>query len=384
VNERRTIGRPPSDLWTPETWTMRRRELLQAGAGLALGAALAGCGIGRGIQGDVNRRIEPKVDGDLFYFNYSQYIDPALVKEFEKRYDVRVIESYFDSMEGMLAKLRAGNAYDVMFPTAEYVQRLVQQEQILRIPRDKLENIDNIYGYFEDPWYDPDSAHSVPYSLYITGIGYRADILDNMTGSWDDLGNEEASGRIYVLDDYQEALAAGNLRNGYDMNTVVDSELDATKDWLVGLKPLLRGFSVDTITNMSSGNAWIQHLWNGDIVNIRYRVDDPDAYQFEKISQDGFPVGSDAFVIPVNSEHPGTALKFIDFMLDPKNAAQNVSWNGYPMPNQGQDETFEELAKGDPNIVVTVDDLEGGEQFANLPQDERELWTNTFLEVKAS
>ena len=176
-----------------------------------------------------------------------------------------------------------------MFPTAEYVQRLVQQEQLLRIPRDKLENLDNIYGYFDDPWYDPDSAHSVPYALYITGIGYRADILDNMTGSWDDLGNEEAAGRIYVLDDYQEALAAGNLRNGYDMNTVVESELDATKDWLVGLKPLLRGFSVDTITNMSSGNAWIQHLWNGDIVNIRYRVDDPEAYQFEKITQDGFP-----------------------------------------------------------------------------------------------
>ena len=233
MNERREIGRSTGDLWTPETWTMRRRELLQAGAGLALGVALAGCGIGRGIQGDVNRRIEPKVDGDLFYFNYSQYIDPALVKEFEKRYDVRVIESYFDSMEGMLAKLRAGNAYDVMFPTAEYVQRLVQQEQLLRIPRDKLENIDNIYGYFDDPWYDPDSAHSVPYSLYITGIGYRADILDNMTGSWDDLGNEEAAGRIYVLDDYQEALAAGNLRNGYDMNTVVESELDATRDWLV-------------------------------------------------------------------------------------------------------------------------------------------------------
>lgn len=367
---------------------LSRRQLLRAGAGAALGvyglAGLAGCGIGRGIRGDVDRVIEPKVDGDLYYFNYSQYINPALVKEFEERYDVRVIESYFDSMEGMLAKLRAGNAYDVMFPTAEYVQRLVQEEQLLRIPRDKLENIDNIYGYFDDPWYDPDSSHSVPYSLYITGIGYRADILDNMTGSWDDLANEEAAGRIYVLDDYQEALAAGNLRNGYDMNTVVESELEATKDWLVGLKPLLRGFSVDTITNMSSGNAWIQHLWNGDIVNIRYRVDDPDAYQFQKIEQDGFPVGSDTFVIPVNAEHPGTALLFIDFMLDAKNAAKNVSWNGYPMPNVGQDETFQELAKGDPNIVVTVDDLEGGDQFANLPQEDRELWTNTFVEVKAS
>ena len=325
---------------TPGWDRLTRRDLLRAGAGTALAAyGLAGCGIGPGIRGDVNRVIEPKVDGDLYYFNYSQYINPALVKDFEKRYDVRVIESYFDTMEGMVAKLRAGNAYDVMFPTAEYVQRLIQQEQLLRIPRDKLENLDNIYGYFDDPWYDPASAHSVPYALYITGIGYRADILDNMTGSWDDLGNEEAAGRIYVLDDYQEALAAGNLRNGYDMNTVVESELDTTKDWLVDLKPLLRGFSVDTITNMSSGNAWIQHLWNGDIINIRYRVDDPDAYQFQKIKQDGFPVGSDAFVIPVNSEHPGTALLFIDFMLDPKNAARERQLERLPdaQPRPGRD-----------------------------------------------
>ncbi len=334
-----------------EPWGDRvRAQLLQAGAGLALGAMprSRAAGSGAASRGTSTGVIEPKVDGDLFYFNYSQYINPALVKEFENRYDVRVIESYFDSMEGMLAKLRAGNAYDVMFPTAEYVQRLVQQEQLLRIPRDKLENIDNIYAYFDDPWYDPDSAHSVPYSLYITGIGYRADILDNMTGSWNDLANEEAAGRIYVLDDYQEALAAGNLRNGYDMNTVVESELDVTKDWLVDLKPNLRGFSVDTITNMSSGNAWIQHLWNGDIVNIRYRVDDPEAYQFEKITQDGFPVGSDTFVIPVNSEHPGTALLFIDFMLDPKNAAGNVSWNGYPMPNQRPGRDVREAGQGRP------------------------------------
>jgi spermidine/putrescine transport system substrate-binding protein len=370
---------------------LSRRELLKAGAagGLALSgasalAALPGCGIGEGVRGDTDRVIEPKIDGDLYYFNYSQYINPAVVQDFEKRYDVRVVQSYFDSMEGMMAKLRAGNAYDVVFPTAEYVQRLVQSEQLLRIPRDRLENIDNIYKYFDDPWYDPDSIHSVPYAMYTTGIGYRSDLIDNMTGSWSDLGNEEAKGRIYVLDDYQEALAAGNLYHGYDMNTVVPEELEATKEWLVGLKPLLRGFSVDTITNMSSGNAWIQHLWNGDIVNIRYRVDDPDAYQFEKVTEDGFPVGSDAFVIPVNAEHPGTALLFIDWMLERQNASRNVNWNGYPMPNVGQDETFAKLAKGDPNIVVTVEDLETGDQFANLPQEERELWTNTFLDVKAS
>ena len=167
------------------------------------------------------------------------------------------------------------------------------------------------------------------------------------------------------------------------MNTVVEEELTQTRDWLVGLKPLLRGFSVDTITNMSSGNAWIQHLWNGDIVNIRYRVDDPDAYVFEKIEQDGFPVGSDTFVIPVNAEHPGTALLFIDFMLDPKNAARNCQWTGYPMPNRGADTAFAEIAKDDPNIVVTTEDLDTGDQFANLAEEERQLWDRTWVEVKA-
>ena len=156
----------------------------------------------------------------------------------------------------------------------------------------------------------------MPYSLYITGIGYRADVIDNMTGSWNDLGNEEAAGRIYMLDDYQEALAAGNLLNGYDMNTVVESELgdEGVADRAEATAARL---SVDTITNMSSGNAWIEHLWNGDIINIRYRVDDPDTIQFQKCSE-GFPVGSDTFVIPVSAEHPGTALLFIDFMLDPR------------------------------------------------------------------
>ena len=85
---------------------------------------------------------------------------------------------------------------------------------------------------------------------------------------------------------------------------------------------------------MVSGNAWIQHLWNGDIVNIRYQVDNPEDFKFQKCSE-GIPVGSDNFVIPVNAQHPGTALLFIEYMLEPENAAQNVEWIGYPMPYDG-------------------------------------------------
>ena len=112
---------------------------------MALIAGLAGCGVGNASSGskeDTEKPIAKKVDGDLLYFNYSEYIDPALVKGFEKKYGVRVRESYFDSMSAMTAKLRAGIAYDLIFPSGEYVQRLISGNLLRRIDRDKIKNID--------------------------------------------------------------------------------------------------------------------------------------------------------------------------------------------------------------------------------------------------
>jgi spermidine/putrescine transport system substrate-binding protein len=370
-------------------WDRRfdRRELLRGGAGLAMAAGLAGCGVGnidRGSKAETEKPIKKRVDGDLVYFNYSQYIDPELVKKFEKRYGVRVRESYFDSMSAMMAKLRAGIKYDVVFPSAEYVQRMRSGFLLRRIDRDKLANVDTVYSYFDDPWYDPGSEHSTPYGMYATGLGYRADQVTGMTGSWRDLGNADSGDRSFLLDDYQEAIGMANLVNGFPLNEVDEDKLDESGDYLVDLKPKLRGISADTITNMVSGNAWIQHLWNGDIVNIRYQVDNPEDYKFQKC-REGVPIGNDNFCIPVNAEHPGTALLFIEFMLDPEHAAQNVEWIGYPMPYEGAaTEAFQGLVKGDPEIGITVEDLETGQQFENLTGEGRLAWDEVWTEFRVS
>jgi spermidine/putrescine transport system substrate-binding protein len=361
---------------------MSRRDVLRAGAGLALGVGLAGCGLGgTGSDADPTRAIEPRVDGDLVYFNWAQYLDPKLFKEFGRRHGVTVRESNFDSMPAMMAKLRSGNAYDVIFPSAEFADKLIKEDQLLEIPRERLENIDQVFGFFDDPWYDPQSAHSVPYSLYLTGLGYRADEIDSMTGSWRDLTNPDAQGRSYILDDFKEGIGMANLVNGFDLNAADPESLEVSKEYLIGLKADLRGFTSDTITSMASGNAWIQHLWNGDVVNIRYRVDDPQSIQFQTC-REGQPVGSDCFAIPANAEHPGTALLFIDFLLE--KSAQNVEWTGYPMPTDNSEQAYADLVQDDPELQVTVEDLEGGEEFANLEGEARELWDRTWTEVKAS
>jgi spermidine/putrescine transport system substrate-binding protein len=191
-----------------------------------------------------------------------------------------------------------------------------------------------------------------------------------MTGSWDDLFREDAKGKIYVLDDFQEAIGMGNYTNGFDLNSFKEDELDKTQQTLVDQKPLLRGYSTDDVQNMLNGNAWIHHGWNGDVVNVRNQADDPSIYKFEKCKE-GIPVGADQIAIPANAEHPGTALLFIDFMLDPENAARNVAYFGYPMPNNGAVDAFAKLAKDDPAITVTTEDLERGDQFAPLASGQR-------------
>ena len=314
-------GRNIDRLWLADR--MSRRDALKVGGGMALAASLSACGVGNGSatssKSATEATIEPKIDGDLVYFNYAQYINPSLVKQFEQKHGIQVRESYYDSMPAMMTKLGSGNHYDLVFPSAEFADKLIKANRLLEIPRDKLPAAADIYPYYDDPWYDPGSAHTLPYSLYLTGLGYRADKIDTMTGSWRDLVNPQADGRSFILDDFQEGIGMANLVNGYDLNAVEQDQLDEASDYLVGLKPDLRGFSTDTITNMSSGNAWIQHLWNGDVINIRYRVDDPDTIQFQK-NKEGYPVGSDVFSIPVDAEHPGTALMFIDFILE--NSAQ--------------------------------------------------------------
>ena len=100
---------------------LRRRELLRGGAGLALGLGPRRLrrrrrgGAGRPRR-QTEKLVKAEPDGDLVYFNWSEYLEPKLIKKFEKQYGVKVRESNFDSMQGMMAKLRSGNRYDLIFP----------------------------------------------------------------------------------------------------------------------------------------------------------------------------------------------------------------------------------------------------------------------------
>ncbi|HET7305382.1 MAG TPA: spermidine/putrescine ABC transporter substrate-binding protein [Segeticoccus sp.] len=343
-------------------YTPTRRQVLTAGAGLGAAMALAGCGLGSDTGGAVkaDRAVKAEVDGDLVYFNWADYLDPSVLKGFKKKYGVKIITSNYDSMESMQAKMSAGNRYDVIFPSAQWVEKLAAAGQLLRIDHSLVPNSTLIFDHyrtFADPWYDANSAHSIPFSMYKTGLAWRKDKLgDQLTGSWNDLWNRKAKKQTYLLDDRDEVLGMLALLLDFPLNTAKPAHLEAMVQKASTLRPYLRGFSSTDYRNLLSGNAWIQQTWSGDMAAVLNNADDPSIYGFES-PKEGTPVNSDCYAIPANAAHPGTALLFINYLLEPENVIKNMQYIGYPMPVHGTEKAYEKIVADFPECKVTLSDL---------------------------
>lgn len=368
---------------------LSRRQLLRAGAGGALGlyglGSLGGCTVSRPIEKpESTAAVKPEIDGDILLYNWAQYMDPDIKKRFSEKYGVAVNEINFDNLEAMVTKLRAGGQYDLIWPSTEYAFRLQQEGLLHRFHRDSLEHADDISSFYDGAWWDPDNQYTVPYAYYTTGIAWRNDIVSGMTGSWNDLTNPDGAGKMFILDDFQEAIGQANLINGWDLNTADPNQLEVSKQTLLDQKEFARGISTNSTQNLVNGTAVIHQAWNGDIVNVRNQVDNPEDFSYETCKE-GVPVGSDLMCIPITARSPGTALKFMDWIIQPDNAAQNVMWNGYPQPVEGAKEAFASLVKDEPSIDVNLEELgDGGMEYRLDSADDRALWNQVWTEVKAS
>ena len=364
---------------------LSRRGFLVAGASAAALVA-TGCAYSGSNQPKADATpVVPEIDGDLVYFNWAEYVHPQVFKGFQEEYDVKIIESNYDSMESMQAKLAAGNRYDIIFPSAAWVRKLSDADQLRTIDPSTMENAASIfdhYDYFADPWYDPKSSHSIPFTMYKTGIAWRKDKLgEELTNTWADLWNEDSSGKTFVLDDRDEVLGMASLLLGLPLNTADEDDLDAIVEELTTLRPHLRGFSSDDYNNLLAGDAWMHQTWSGDMAALLWQAEDPSIYGFQTPSE-GAPVNSDAYAIPGNAEHPGTALLFIDYMLRPENVKKNLNWIGYPMPVHGTEDVYEAIVADYPECRVSIQDLSQDLYFDAGSVEEVQARDAAYTEIK--
>lgn len=382
---------------TSEIWDrdFNRRDFLRGSAALGLGASAmwiaAACGQSAGSPGPVaggtpTPLVYPKaeIDGDLTLFNWSQYMSEDVIHKFAQHYHVKVDNSHnFDNMTDMITKLSTGS-YDLTFPTMDYVDNMIKADALLPIDHNQLQNWGQVPTYFNDPWYDPKATYSAPYAIWTTGIMWRSNQVSGMTGSWNDFWVQapQHHDKMFLLDDYQEVLGMSLLRNGFDINSGKKSDLDKAVSEVLTFKSGLRGFETDDITNMVNGTAWIHHAWSGDVYQVISQVNDPQNIQYET-AKEGVPTGNDTMVIPKTAKHPGTALKFIDWMLAPENATANVDYFGYPqVTTVGLAHYQNTIAKQYPVLNITLDQAINGLREIAPTGDKRRLWQQEWRQIR--
>jgi spermidine/putrescine transport system substrate-binding protein len=401
-----------------------RRDLLRGGVGLgalaAFAPALAACSGGTGSSSggqsssislprpdnpvtwpiyDDNKAIasglQPEQNATLKLYNWVAYINPASVKNFEKKYNCKVEVTTFNTMEEAIDKLQAGNLeFDVFVPTVDKMGVLVEDKLIQPLNHSYIPNISQAWSEFENPFYDQKWQYTVPYTIYTTGISWRNDHVSgspaSLTNPWDFIWQGKYKGKVAILDDYREGMSLGLMKNGQtDLNTTDVSTLAAAEKSLVDLAGLV-DVHIDNndYTNIPSGQMWIHHSWSGDIAAAQQYM--PKGTPVEVVSYwfpaDGKgPVANDTMAVLKSAKNPVLAHLFLNYFLNTDNALENISYNGYMQPLRGV--TPQRLIKEKilpPSLTSTVvleSYFSRGLHELQLPATADAVWNQDWLTV---
>ena len=294
--------------------------------------------------------LTPEKGATLQLYNYADYIGPKVVKAFEKKYaayDVKVRVSTFNDTDEALTKIRAGNSgYDIYFPSYDQIAKMVSGKLIRPLNQSYVPNITNVWPEFTDPWYDGEWRYSVPYSVYTTGIGWRADRITDDLGAgsnpYDVFWDPAYTSKLAVIDDWHTAMAMVALRAGItDINSTKPKDIAVIRDQLLDMQQKTQPKVTITMYNdLPAGQLDLAQMWSGDVVNSQYYL--PKGVGPEVLAywypQDGpGMVDNDLMVVLAQGKNPVLAHLFLDFMLDTKNALDNFGYVGYQPPQTSLD-----------------------------------------------
>jgi spermidine/putrescine transport system substrate-binding protein len=317
----------------------------------------------------------PTPEGELFVYNYTDYIGEETIPSFEAKYGVKVTYDSFENYETMTAKISTGNSgYDVTFATGVDVPGFLARGLVLPLDLSLIPNRVNLGAEWQDPAYDPGNAHSMPYMWWTTGFGFDTEkITDDLT-SWAALWDPRWKGKMAMLDDYRETFAVALIRLGYSVNTTSDAELDEALALLEEQKPLLRKYTADDIGDLSSGDVWLCHAWGADVSQVST---ERTSVKYV-IPAEGGIRGSDAMVILANAPHPVAANLFINHMLDAQVSAGNTNYIYYMGPNEAAKEFIDPAILEDPTLnpdKAAIDKLQELLDLGADLQKYQERWT---------
>lgn len=321
----------------------------------------------------------------LHLYNWADYMDPEILKNFEKEYNCKVVEDFYDSAEDMMAKLQAGglSQYDLVGPSNVNVPSFVRLKLLMPLDKSKLPNLKNLDPSFADSPYDPGNKYTVPYLWGSVGLLYRKDKLPDFKPTWGavlDAGKQP--GTFLLLDSVRDMLDITLIYQGKPINTTDKGDLKSIADMLVKAKKSdkFMGFEpgVGGKNKVAAGVASVGIVWNGDALQVMKESEENTKNLAFVLPEEGSIKWVDTLGIPAKAPNPELAHAFINYLYEPKVAAQLANFVQYASPNAAAKEflTPEDLAN--PVIYPTEEQLKKLYISKDLGEDNKlydQVWT---------
>lgn len=377
---------------------MNPARLSPVGLALALAVVLAGCGQkpaepAKPAAGSPAAAAAPGLDTDdekvVNVYNWSDYIDPTVIDDFQKETGITVKYDVFDSNEVLETKLLAGSTgYDIVVPSASFLERQVKAGVFQTLDKSRLPNLKNLDAEITQrvALHDPGNEHSVNYLWGTSGVGYNeAKILaalpdapvDSFAMFYDPaVVSKFKDCGVAILDAPSEVVGTVLIYLGKEANSEDPADLAAAEKVLTSVRPYIKYInSSKYIEDLANGEICLALGWSGDVLQARDRAAEAGNNVTIKyrIPREGAVMFFDMLAIPSDAKHVKNAHLFIDYLMRPDVAARNSNFVNYANSNAASFDKINEDIRTDPGIYPTpevkaklVPDLAESAQFTRL------------------
>jgi spermidine/putrescine transport system substrate-binding protein len=346
---------------SPNRPALNRRQFLARAGGiagaLAIGPSLlAACG---GSSSSTSKSNGCKIPTqstakELAISNWPLYIDKKTVGDFQNATGIKTTykEDYNDNDE-YYAKVRPtlkeckSIGRDMIVSTDWMAARLINLGWIAKLDSSKIPNKTNLISTLKSPSWDPDRDYSLPWQSGMTGIAYNKKLVKKAPTSMSDLLDPAYKGKVTFLTEMRDTVGLFMLLEGQDPSKATFKS--ATKAFDVIEKAAkdgqVRRFTGnDYGDDLTSGNVVMAMAWSGDVVQLQA---DNKNLEFV-IPSDGGMIWADNMLVPAPSTHIANAETWMNYVYDPKHAAQITDYVEYISPVSGVQEV---LKTADPAVA---------------------------------
>ncbi|MFZ1183659.1 MAG: polyamine ABC transporter substrate-binding protein [Pseudolabrys sp.] len=310
-------------------------------------------------------------------YNWSDYIDPKVLEDFTKETGIKVQYDTFDANETLETKLLAGKSgYDVVVPTAYFLERQVKAGVFQKLDKSKLKNLGNVWPDIAKRLavYDPDNQYAVNYMWGTTGIGYNVKAMRERLGpsgkidSWDIVFKPENLAKfrdcgVHMLDSADDIMPAALHFLGLNPNSNDPKDLDKAAELLMKIRSSVRKFhSSEYLNALAGGEICLVVGWSGDIKQSQKRaIEAKNGIEIGyAIPKEGAQMFFDNLSIPKDASRVDEAHAFIDYLLRPDIAAKNSNLVAYANGNLASQKFIDKAILDDTSVypdATTTDRL---------------------------